>query len=138
MATALDKKKIVKKHAKKFTRFQAHMFKRIGGTKKLAAWRVPRGIDCSARRGFRGEIKKPKIGYGSNKKTAHQVPSGFLKFLVTCPKDIEMLLMHNGKYAAELAHNLSAKTRKAVVARADQMNVCVLNRNSRLSTEESD
>lgn len=28
-------------------------------------------------------------------------------------EDIELLLMHNGKYAAELANNLSAKTRKA-------------------------
>merc|ERR1719421_2548262 len=105
MATALSKKTIVKKHPKKFTRFQAHMYKRIGG---------------------------------SNKKTAHMVPNGFLKFRVTCPKDIEMLLMHNGKYAAELAGNLSAKTRREVVKRADQMNVCVLNRNSRLTTEESD
>ena len=138
MATPVSKKAIVKKHKKKFTRFQAHMYKRIGGTKKLAAWRVPRGIDCSARRGFRGEIRKPKIGFGSNKKTAHMVPNGFFKFLITCPKDIEMLLMHNGKYAAELAGNLSAKTRREVLKRADQMNVCVLNRNSRLTSEESD
>merc|ERR1712078_799723 len=106
MATPVQKKTIVKKKTKKFTRFQAHMYQRIGGTKKLAAWRVPRGIDCSARRGFRGEIRKPKIGFGSNKKTAHKVPNGFLKFLVTCPKDIEMLLTHNGKYAAELGKPL--------------------------------
>jgi len=138
MAAPVQKKTIVKKKTKKFTRFQAHMYQRIGGTKKLAAWRKPRGIDCSARRGFRGEIRHPKIGYGSNKKTAHMVPNGFLKFLVTCPMDIDMLLMHNGKYAAELAGNLSAKTRREVVKRADQMNVCVLNRNSRLTTEESD
>merc|ERR1712224_992119 len=83
MATPVQKKTIVKKKTKKFTRFQAHMYQRIGSTKKLASWRVPRGIDCSARRGFRGEIRKPKIGYGSNKKTAHMVPNGFLKFLVT-------------------------------------------------------
>merc|ERR1712164_9711 len=80
-----------------------------------------------------GQIKMPKIGYGSNKRTAHRLKNGFYKFLVTCPGDLEMLTMHNGKYAAELAHNLSAKTRRAVVARADQLNVCVVNRNARLS-----
>merc|ERR1711918_259121 len=101
----MGKKKIVKKKTNKFTRFQAHRFKRT--------------------------IPQPKIGYGSNKKTAHRLKNGFYKFLVTCPGDLEMLTMHNGKYAAELAHNLSAKTRRAVVARADQLNVCVVNRNAR-------
>ena len=41
----------------------------------------------------------PKIGYGSNKKTAHRLKNGFYKFLVTCPQDLEMLTMHNGKSA---------------------------------------
>ena len=133
MATPVVKRKIVKKKTNKFTRFQAHQFKRMN-----PAWRKPRGIDCPVRRRYKGTIKQPKIGYGSNKKTAHKLKNGFYKFLVTCPQDIEMLLMHNGKYAAELASNLSAKTRKAVVARADQLNVCVVNRNARLSTEESE
>merc|ERR1712070_853487 len=111
----------------------AHQFKRMN-----PAWRKPRGIDCVVRRRFRGTIRMPKIGYGSNKKTKHMLPNGFFKFNVTCPQDVELLLMHNGKYAAELANNLSAKTRKAIIARADQLNVCVLNRKAKLSTEETE
>jgi len=110
---------------------------RIGG-KGFASWRKPRGIDCPVRRRYKGQIKMPKIGYGSNKKTRHMLPNGFFKFSVTSEQDIELLLMHNGKYAAELANNLSAKTRKAIIARADQLNVCVLNRKAKLSTEETE
>merc|ERR1711964_942241 len=133
MATPLVKRKVVKKAPTRFTRFQAHFNKRMN-----PAWRKPRGIDCSVRRRYKGSIPMPKIGYGSNKKTKHRVPNGFYKFRVTSASDIEMLLMHNGKYAAELAHNLSSKTRAAIIKRADQLNVCVLNRNARVSTEENE
>lgn len=34
-----------------------------------------------------------------------------------------MLLMHNRKYAAEIAHNVSVRKRKDIVARALQLNV---------------
>ena len=125
--------KIVKKRLKKFKRPQSDRILHVP-----ASWRRPKGIDGTYRRRFKGHGYMVSIGFGSNKKTRHMLPNGFFKFSVTSEQDIELLLMHNGKYAAELAHNLSAKTRKAVVARADQMNVCVLNRNSRLSTEESD
>lgn len=37
----------------------------------------------------------PNIGYGSNKKTRHVLPSGFVKFLVHNVQDVELLLMHN-------------------------------------------
>merc|ERR1712098_496147 len=117
----------------RFTRFQAHNNKKMN-----PAWRKPHGIDCPARRRYKGAIRMPKIGYGSAKKTKHRVPNGFYKFRVTCPQDIEMLLMHNGKYAAEIAHNLSTKTRREIIKRAEQLNVCVLNKNARLSTEDNE
>lgn len=37
----------------------------------------------------------PNIGYGSNRKTRHVLPSGFVKFLVHNVKDLDLLLMHN-------------------------------------------
>jgi len=42
-----------------------------------------------------------QIGYGSNKKTRHMMPSGHKAFLVSNVKDVELLLMHNKTYAAE-------------------------------------
>ncbi|KAB1282829.1 60S ribosomal protein L32 [Camelus dromedarius] len=92
----LLKPKIVKKRTKKFIRHQ--------------------GIDNRVRRRFKGQIPMPSIGYGSNKKTKHTLPSGFRKFLVHDVKELEVLLMCNKSYCAEIAHNVS-ENRKAIVER---------------------
>merc|ERR1711924_164154 len=134
MPKSLVRRPIVKKRTKKFKRFQADRFKRISRT----SWRRPRGIDCRVRRKFRGVTIMPNIGYGSSRKTEHMHRSGFYRFLVKCPKDLEMLMMHNGVFAAELAHELSAKTRKAIIERADQLNIKALNRSAKFTTEENE
>mmetsp|Transcript_83452 Transcript_83452/g.269968 ORF Transcript_83452/g.269968 Transcript_83452/m.269968 type:complete len:134 (+) Transcript_83452:86-487(+) len=133
MPTPADQRKIVKKRLKKFPRFQADRFKRMN-----QAWRKPRGIDGRVRRKFKGSTLMPNIGYGSDKKTRFRLQNGFYKFLVRCPADLEMLLMHNEKYAVEIAHNIGAKKRKEIVARADQLKLHVTNRMARLRTEENE
>lgn len=46
-----------------------------------------------------------QIGYGSNKKTRHLMPSGHKAFLVHNPADVDLLLMHNKTFAAEYVHS---------------------------------
>merc|ERR1712195_184378 len=128
-----NKPKMVKKRMKKFPRFQADRFKRMN-----QSWRKPRGIDCRVRRKFKGSTLLPSIGYGSNKKTRFRLKNGFYKFLVQSPADLEMLLMHNEKYAVEIAHNVGAKKRKEIVERADQLRLNVVNRFARLRAEENE
>jgi large subunit ribosomal protein L32e len=77
----------------------------------------------------------PKIGYGSRKETRHRLQNGLYPFVVKTPSDLEMLLMHNDKFAAVIAHNLNAKKRKEIVERASQIGVKVMNRAARLTTE---
>lgn len=77
----------------------------------------------------------PKIGYGSNKKvemllrwlldahayalykTRHLLPNGLKKFLINNVKEIDLLLMHNKSYAAEIAHNVSSRNRTIILER---------------------
>ena len=74
---------------------------------------------------------------------AHRPPlfffvSGFLKFVVHNEADLDLLLMHNRTYAAEIAHNVSARKRAAIVARAAQLNVNVTNGAAKLRSQEEE
>jgi large subunit ribosomal protein L32e len=80
----------------------------------------------------------PNIGYGSNKKTRHILPNGFRKFQVSNIAEVELLLMHNRKYCAEIAHNVSKRNRIAISARAEQLGIRVTNGQAKLRAEESE
>ena len=127
----LVKHKIQKKRTKAFVRFHSERFKRVD-----PSWRKPRGIDNRMRRRFKGTQHMPVIGYGSDKRTKFMLPNGFYKFRVTSPAELEVLLMHNQKFCAELAGGLSAKTRIALVRRAAELGVRVTNARARISVED--
>ncbi|KAG6878404.1 hypothetical protein C0993_007586 [Termitomyces sp. T159_Od127] len=90
---------IVKKRTNKFKRHQSD---RYHGVKE--AWRKPKGIDNRVRRRFKGQAPMPKIGYGSNAKTRHLLPNGLKKFLVNNVREVDLLLMHNKSFAAEIVN----------------------------------
>lgn len=133
MATSLNKIKIVKKHHKKFVRHQSDRYDKIKDS-----WRKPKGIDNRVRRRFKGQIAMPKIGYGSNIKTRHLLPNGFKKFLVSNVRDLELLIMMNRVYCAEIAHNVSSRNRILIVERAKQLDIKVNNPNGRVKSTENE
>ena len=51
----------------------------------------------------------PKVGYGSDKTTKFYLPNGLMKFVVKNVKDLDVLLMNNRKFCAEIAHNVSSR-----------------------------
>lgn len=130
MAAAVPPQKIVKKFTKKFKRHHSDRYKRVSEN-----WRKQKGIDSCVRRRFRGTIEQPNIGYGSNKKTRHLIPSGHYVYNVANEKDLDVLLLHSKKYAAEINHNVSAKNRVGIVAKAKKLGVKVTNPKGRVSLE---
>ena len=56
-----------------------------------------------------------KIGYRTDVKTRHMLRNGFKKVTVHNAKELEVLMMNNGVYMAELAHNLSARKKSELV-----------------------
>lgn len=123
---------IVKKHTKKFARHQSDRYKCVD-----PSWRKPKGIDNRVRRRFKGQIAMPKIGYGSDKRTRHLMPNGYRRFLIKNVSDLELLMMHNENYAAEVAHNVSARHRIEIVNRARELSIKLTNGHARLVVAET-
>ena len=134
MTTAIVRhlKRTQKKTKKQFKRFQSDRFKRV-----KTAWRKPRGIDNRVRRRFKGAIKMPKIGYGTNKFLRHRLPNGYYNFVVKNAADLEMMVMQKDRYVATFSRTLSARTRKTLLERANQIGVTIMNKHARLTTEEN-
>merc|ERR1712036_67417 len=131
--TPASRPKIVKKRTKKFIRHQSDRYDKLKRN-----WRKPKGIDNRVRRKFKGMYLMPNIGYGSAKETRHMLPTGFRKVLVHNVKELEVLMMQNKKFCAEIAHGVSSKNRKVLVERAQQLCIRVTNANARLRSEENE
>ena len=50
------------------------------------------------------------------------MPNGFRRFVVSNPKDVELLMMHNNTFAAEVAHNVSSKKRIEILDKCVSQN----------------
>merc|ERR1712019_306993 len=93
-----------KKRTKRFIRHQSDRYVKLS-----KSWRKPKGIDNRVRRKFKGMYLMPNIGYGSSAKTRHMMPSGFKKVLVNNMKELEVLMMQNKTYCAEIARGVSLR-----------------------------
>ncbi|WVZ65451.1 hypothetical protein U9M48_014811, partial [Paspalum notatum var. saurae] len=133
MAVPLLTQKIVKKRVKQFKRPHLDRYKCL-----KPSWRRPKGIDSRVRRKFKGCTLMPNIGYGSDKKTRHYLPNKFKKFVVHNVSELELLMMHNRTYCAEIAHNISTRKRKEIVERAAQLDIVVTNKLARLRSQEDE
>lgn len=131
--TALPHPTIVKKKTNRFKRHQSDEYVKVKDS-----WRRPRGIDSRQRKKFKGLTLLVNVGYGSDKRTRHMLPNGFYKFVVHNVKELEVLMMQNRKYAAEIAHNVSSRKRKEIVERANQLNIKVTNSTARVRSEENE
>ncbi|KAI8468209.1 MAG: ribosomal protein L32e [Monoraphidium minutum] len=125
-----------KKEVKKRKHFDRHQSDRKLCVKP--SWRRPKGIDGRVRRKFKGAIRMPNAGYGTNKKDLHVLKSGFRKVVINNVAELELLMMHNRRFAGEVAHNVSTRKRKEIVERAAQLNIALTNGGARLRSQEDE
>ncbi|XP_054447125.1 60S ribosomal protein L32-like [Pteronotus mesoamericanus] len=127
--TPLVKPKIVKKRTEQFIWHQSDQYVKIKHN-----WQKPSGNRVCRR--FKGQLWMSKTGYGNNKKTKHIPPSGFWKFLINDVRELDMLLMYNTSYCAEIVHSVSSKIHNAIVEKATQLAIRFTNPNARLHREK--
>lgn len=123
---------VIKKRNKPFFRHQCDRKASVP-----SSWRRPHGIDSHMRRRFRGRRPLVNIGYGNNKKTRGMDRDGLKRFLVHNVADVDLLLMHNGTYKAEIAHDVSSKKRIDIVARAKALSIKVSNGKAKLQSVDA-
>ena len=131
MVKAIVPKAIFKKRTKKFTR---HCSEKWPGLP--TSWRKPRGIDSPVRRRYKGHKAMPNKGYGSDRVTKYIHVDGFKHFPINTVQDLYMLVMQNRKYAGVISHTIGAKSRKAIVRKAQELDVKLINGNSKLRKVE--
>lgn len=66
------------------------------------------------------------------------VPPAAPQVVVHNVSDLELLMMHNRVYCAEVGHSVSSRKRKEIVERAAQLNVIVTNKNAKLRSQEDE
>ncbi|KAI5187394.1 large subunit ribosomal protein L32e [Nematocida homosporus] len=123
----------VKKTRREFNRFQSDQFKRVKPN-----WRRPRGIDNKVRKGLKGTMKMPCIGFKGNKLVRHILPNGFKKVIINNLKDLEALTSLNRVYCGEIARGVGAKKRVDIVKRAADLGIVLTNGHARIAVEKLD
>lgn len=116
----LSKKRMLNQRKPKFQRPESWRYKRLD-----TGWRRPKGIDSMIRKREKGQPAMPRIGYRSSKKLRGLHPSGMQEVLVYNIKDMDGL--HPKIHAVRIAHRVGDRKRLAIIERADDLGLHVLN-----------
>lgn len=88
-------------------------------------WRKPKGTDSKMRMKLKGKARSPSIGWSSPRVVRGLHPSGYEDVLVHNVKELEML--DPQRQAARIAHTVGKRKRMAIIERAKELGIKVLN-----------
>lgn len=98
----------------------------LGRFKKLDdKWRAPRGTHSRQREGKRYRPRRPRVGYRGPKEARGLHPSGFEEVLVHNAEDLDEV--DPSTQAARIGGSVGKRKRVAILERADEMDIHVLN-----------
>ena len=113
-------RKVQKGKKPAFNRYCHHKFRRLN-----TRWRRPRGLQSKQRAGFWSKGAVATVGYGSPALVKGLHPSGFDEVLVS---NVDDLVLVNSEFeAVRIASGVGGKKRAAIVAKAAEFNIKVLN-----------
>ena len=105
----------------RFRRQEWYRYRRLG-----IAWRKPQGMSSKLRRVYRWRPPLVSAGYGKVAKARGLHPSGFQDVLVHRPEDLVKL--DPKVQAARIGHSVGVRKRIAIIGKADELGIRVLNR----------
>ena len=88
-------------------------------------WRKPKGIDSKMRRQDKGWPALVKVGYRGPAVSRGLHPSGHVEMLVHRTSDLEILVP--GRDVARMGRTVGAKKREAILSRATELGIRVVN-----------
>ena len=112
----------IKKRIKQFKRHHSDRYKRL-----KTSWRKPKGIDSCVRRRFKGKTIMPNIGFGSNSKTRNRNLNGLFKIQIFNVRDLNMLVMSNRKFEAEIGKGVGIKKKGLILKKALNLDIKISN-----------
>ncbi|HYC26830.1 MAG TPA: 50S ribosomal protein L32e [Nitrososphaerales archaeon] len=88
-------------------------------------WRKPKGVDNKVRRQDKGWPALVKVGYRGPVESRHLHPSGHHEVMVYRPSELDSLVP--GRDVARVGGTVGAKKRQAILERANELGLRVVN-----------
>ena len=116
----VEKRKEVAQHRPRFVRQESWRYGRL-----RSMWRKPKGVDNKVRRQDKGAVALVRVGYRGPSASRGLHPSGHFEVLVHRVSDLQSLVP--GRDVARVGSTVGARKRGAIVVRAKELGIRVVN-----------
>lgn len=113
-------REVLKGRRPKFIRQESWKYKKL-----KPSWRRPKGIDSKMRLKKGGRPASANIGYGSPRQVRGLHPTGLQEVIVSNEEELEKI--DRERQVARIAHTVGAKKRSAILERARELNIQMVN-----------